>query len=382
MANRSPLTGRATAHTTRRPKNRRSRPAPVDRAGAEDLGERPIEERDVWSVSSRSRPRCAARLGCEHDDACASAASPTRAMALGLEPAPCSMTSSGAGRSAAITRGMRSRPSRSPPAPSGLMPAAGIRGWVPARPCGQYALRMGTSGPGMSGSGSRAPLRPAPCANAAFRAGVHSAARARREREYAPFPVKNRTAGRAAIRADEPYLTLPPQAGRIGEGQARSVGNVRSQKRPEPRSSGMTGQAADRAREDQMPREYSRCLGVAFATWLPVVAMLTALQAVDLLTVSSAFTAAAATLVLAMLIALAFAASLAAARREAHRETGRDQPPPVPSATPRRRRCSRARSGRVCCGCARGHDTRPGRRPRRGSRRPRRSSPRYPTRCC
>ena len=37
-----------------------------------------------------------------------------------------------------------------------------------------------------------------------------------------------------------------------------------------------------------MPREYSRCLGVALATWLPVAAVLGALQAVGLLTGASA----------------------------------------------------------------------------------------------
>ena len=47
----------------------------------------------------------------------------------------------------------------------------------------------------------------------------------------------------------------------------------------------MTGQLA---REVQMPREYFRCLGVALATWLPVAAMLGALQAVGLLTGASA----------------------------------------------------------------------------------------------
>ena len=64
-----------------------------------------------------------------------------------------------------------------------------------------------------------------------------------------------------------------------------------------------------------MPREYSRCVGVALATWLPVAAVLGALQAVGLLTGASAAAAAAAGLIVAMLIALAFAASLAGLRR-------------------------------------------------------------------
>ena len=64
-----------------------------------------------------------------------------------------------------------------------------------------------------------------------------------------------------------------------------------------------------------MPREYSRCVGVALATWLPVAAMLGALQAVGLLTGASAAAAAAAGLIVGMLIALAFAASLAGLRR-------------------------------------------------------------------
>ena len=53
-----------------------------------------------------------------------------------------------------------------------------------------------------------------------------------------------------------------------------------------------------------MPREYFRCLGVALATWLPVAAVLGALQAVGLLTGASAAAAAAAALIVAMLIAL------------------------------------------------------------------------------
>ena len=43
-------------------------------------------------------------------------------------------------------------------------------------------------------------LAAGPCANAAFQAGVRSASRAGREREYALFPVKDRTAGGAALR--------------------------------------------------------------------------------------------------------------------------------------------------------------------------------------
>ena len=64
-----------------------------------------------------------------------------------------------------------------------------------------------------------------------------------------------------------------------------------------------------------MPREYSRCVGVALATWLPVAAVLGALQAVGLLTGASAAAAVAAGLIVGMLIALAFAASLAGLRR-------------------------------------------------------------------
>src|SRR5919112_4001060 len=68
-----------------------------------------------------------------------------------------------------------------------------------------------------------------------------------------------------------------------------------------------------------MPREYSRCLGVALATWLPVAAALAALQAIGLLTGASTIVAAVATLILAILIAIPFAASLAAVRRAIER---------------------------------------------------------------
>ena len=89
-----------------------------------------------------------------------------------------------------------------------------------------------------------------------------------------------------------------------------------------------------------MPREYSRCVGVALATWLPVAAVLGALQAVGLLTGASAAAAVAAGLIVGMLIALAFAASLAGLRRmiEGMGASERLGEATAPSA-PRRRRC-------------------------------------------
>src|SRR4051794_15842315 len=68
-----------------------------------------------------------------------------------------------------------------------------------------------------------------------------------------------------------------------------------------------------------MPGEYSRCLGIALATWLPVAAMLAVLWAAGLLAGASAAATAAAALMLATLIALPFAASLAALRRAIER---------------------------------------------------------------
>jgi two-component system phosphate regulon sensor histidine kinase PhoR len=71
-----------------------------------------------------------------------------------------------------------------------------------------------------------------------------------------------------------------------------------------------------------MPPDYSRCLGVALAAWLPVIAVLAALQALGLLSGAGALVAAAASLALAVLPGLRFAAMLAAARREAERRHG------------------------------------------------------------
>lgn len=64
-----------------------------------------------------------------------------------------------------------------------------------------------------------------------------------------------------------------------------------------------------------MPREYFRCLCVALAAWVPVVAGLGTLQAVGWLNGASALTAAVASLILAVLITIPFAVSLGAARR-------------------------------------------------------------------
>ncbi len=75
-----------------------------------------------------------------------------------------------------------------------------------------------------------------------------------------------------------------------------------------------------------MPREYFRCLGLSLATWLPVVIILGVLQAAGLLTGSSTLTAAAASLLLAMLVAVPFAAALAAARRAIERLGEGDRP--------------------------------------------------------
>jgi two-component system phosphate regulon sensor histidine kinase PhoR len=75
-----------------------------------------------------------------------------------------------------------------------------------------------------------------------------------------------------------------------------------------------------------MQRDYSRCLGVAIATWVPVALALAALNAVGLLAGTSALIAAAAGLIVAMLIALRFAASLAAARQAIERLSAPDTP--------------------------------------------------------
>jgi two-component system phosphate regulon sensor histidine kinase PhoR len=68
-----------------------------------------------------------------------------------------------------------------------------------------------------------------------------------------------------------------------------------------------------------MPREYSRCLGVALAAWAPLALALWALQMGGLLAGPSALAAALAALILAVLVAVPFAASLAAARRAIER---------------------------------------------------------------
>lgn len=75
-----------------------------------------------------------------------------------------------------------------------------------------------------------------------------------------------------------------------------------------------------------MPREYSKWLGVVLATWAPVALALAALWVIGWLADASAVTAAAASLVLAILIALRFAASLAAARRAIERLSTPDAP--------------------------------------------------------
>src|SRR4051794_33534159 len=75
-----------------------------------------------------------------------------------------------------------------------------------------------------------------------------------------------------------------------------------------------------------MQRDYSRCLGVAIATWVPVALALIALDALGLLAGISALVAVAASLVVATLIALCFAASLAAARQAIERLSIPDAP--------------------------------------------------------
>jgi two-component system, OmpR family, phosphate regulon sensor histidine kinase PhoR len=75
-----------------------------------------------------------------------------------------------------------------------------------------------------------------------------------------------------------------------------------------------------------MPRDYSRCLGVALATWVPVALALAAVKALGLLAGASALVAGAASLIAAMLIALRFAASLTAARQAIERLSAPDAP--------------------------------------------------------
>ena len=75
-----------------------------------------------------------------------------------------------------------------------------------------------------------------------------------------------------------------------------------------------------------MPRDYSRCLGAALTTWVPVALALAALEAMGWLTGTSALVAGAASLILAMLFALRVAASLAAARQAIERLSVPDAP--------------------------------------------------------